>query len=73
MSKVTTFEPNSVPSRFSVPVFVRESTPVPEITSLIVRRPVWLNCSVPLAVMAPVTVAPSLRSTVSPGAIVPPA
>jgi hypothetical protein len=31
-----------------------------------------LNCSVPLSVMSPVTEAPSFRSTVSPGSIVPP-
>ena len=73
MSRTTVFAGDVAPFRLSVPVFVSESVPVPEIVLLIVRAPVWFHWSVPLSMTSPVTVAPSFKSTVSPGSIVPPA
>ena len=64
--------PDDSPVSVNVPEFVSVRAPVPEIVPLIVRAVVWLNWSVPLAVTLPVTLAPLLRITVSPGAIVPP-
>jgi hypothetical protein len=61
-----------VPLRLTVPVFDKASVPVPEIVLLTDIAAVWLNCSVPFATTFPVTLAPLLRSTVLPGAIVPP-
>ena len=55
------------------PVLVSARLPLPLNRSVMVRSVVWLNCRVPFALMAPVTLAPSLRITVSPGSIVPPA
>ena len=72
MSNATAFAILVVPVRFSVPVFVSESVPVPKIVLLIVRVPGSLNWSVPLTVTLPETVASKFKMTVSEGAIVPP-
>ena len=54
----------------------REVFPEFDLEIVLVTVRTWpaekLNCSVPLSVTLPETVAPSFRSTVSPGSIVPP-